>query len=225
MARRTRKSGFDDAVEVFSRLPWYVCVGLAVFAYALLHQLSQIAIPAASSPAHAASVMVATVAKTAGFIGQYLVPLIFLVSALVSWLSQRRRTRLLHEAESRTSSAPLRQMSWRDFERLVGAHFERLGYSVSLTPDGADGGVDVIARKGHETFLIQCKQWRATQVGGRGGPRAIRPHGRQRCDGRICSVDRTFQRRCEGIRGGAQYQLGGCAQPSASRWRGGKNCG
>ncbi|MCI1710827.1 MAG: restriction endonuclease [Chiayiivirga sp.] len=165
MARRTRKSGFDDAVEVFSRLPWYVCVGLAVFAYALLHQLSQIAIPAASSPAHAASVMVATVAKTAGFIGQYLVPLIFLVSALVSWLSQRRRTRLLHEAESRTSSAPLRQMSWRDFERLVGAHFERLGYSVSLTPDGADGGVDVIARKGHETFLIQCKQWRATQVG------------------------------------------------------------
>ena len=35
MARRTRKSGFDDAVEVFSRLPWYVCVGLAVFAYVI----------------------------------------------------------------------------------------------------------------------------------------------------------------------------------------------
>ncbi len=47
----------------------------------------------------------------------------------------------------------------------MGAHFERLGYGVTFTPDGADGGVDVIARKSSETFLIQCKQWRATQIG------------------------------------------------------------
>lgn len=83
----------------------------------------------------------------------------------MSWFAKRRRTNLLAEAESRAASAPLQQMSWREFEQVVGAHFERLGYSVSFTPDGADGGVDVVARKRSETFLVQCKQWRTTQVG------------------------------------------------------------
>lgn len=96
---------------------------------------------------------------------QYLAPFTLLLAALLSWIGKCRRTKLLAEAESRSHSAPLRDLSWREFEQLVGAHFERLGYAVSFTPDGADGGVDVAARKGSETFLIQCKQWRATQVG------------------------------------------------------------
>lgn len=87
------------------------------------------------------------------------------LAGLMSWLGQRRRAKLLAETQSRTASAPLQQPSWREFEQLAGAYFERMGYSVSFTPDGADGGVDVISRKGSETFLIQCKQWRATQVG------------------------------------------------------------
>lgn len=103
--------------------------------------------------------------RTAGVFLQYLAPAALLLAALLSWLGKRRRTKLLAEAETRAASAPLQQMSWRDFEQVVGAHFERLGYSVSFTPDGADGGVDVVARKGSETFLTQCKQWRATQVG------------------------------------------------------------
>jgi restriction system protein len=106
-----------------------------------------------------------TAFKTAGMFLQYLVPMALLLAALMSWSAKRRRTKLLAEAESRAASAPLQQMSWREFEQVVGAHFERLGYSVSFTPDGSDGGVDVVARMGSETFLIQCKQWRATQVG------------------------------------------------------------
>lgn len=30
---------------------------------------------------------------------------------------------------------------------------------------GADGGVDLVLRRGGEKFLVQCKQWRALKVG------------------------------------------------------------
>ncbi|MGQ0699311.1 MAG: restriction endonuclease [Panacagrimonas sp.] len=165
MARRKRKSDFDHTVEGLARLPWLLCLLLAPIAYLGFHQLAQIQPPAAHNVAEMGSTIGVTALKTAGMFLQYLAPMALLLAALMSWSAKRRRTKLLAEAESRAASAPLQQMSWREFEQVVGAHFERLGYSVSFTPDGADGGVDVVARKGSETFLIQCKQWRATQVG------------------------------------------------------------
>lgn len=165
MARRQRKSDFENIVEALSRLPWHVCLALAVVAYFGFHQLSQIQPPPAQSVAQMGNTFGITIFRTAGQILQYLAPVAFSLAALMSWIAKVRRARLLADAEIRTANAPLQQMTWREFEQLVGAHFERQGYAVDFTPDGADGGVDVIARKGRETFLIQCKQWRATQVG------------------------------------------------------------
>lgn len=165
MVRRKRKSDFDHAVEALARLPWPVCLALAPLAYLGFHQLALIQAPTVQTIGELGDSIGVTVFKTAGLFLQYLAPLALLLAALLTWAGKRRRTRLLAEAESRTASAPLQQLSWREFEQLVGAHFERLGYAVSFTPDGADGGVDVIARQGSETFLIQCKQWRATQIG------------------------------------------------------------
>lgn len=45
MPRRSRKSGFDDAVELIARLPWHVCLILAVVSWFGFHELSQIALP------------------------------------------------------------------------------------------------------------------------------------------------------------------------------------
>ena len=57
-------------------------------------------------------------------------------------------------------------MSWRQFEALVGAAFLRKGYAVAETGGGgADGGVDLVLKLKGETFLVQCKQWRALKVG------------------------------------------------------------
>ena len=57
-------------------------------------------------------------------------------------------------------------MSWREFELLVGEAFRLQGYSVTeLGGAGADGGVDLVLRKGNEKFLVQCKQWKAFKVG------------------------------------------------------------
>ncbi len=127
--------------------------------------MSLIEVPKASNAAELGAAYAPLVARTAGLFLQVIAPAACVFAAAISWFRKRRRTGLLKDAEVRTSVAPLAKLNWQEFEQLVGAHFERIGYSVSFTPQGADGGVDVIARKGSETFLIQCKQWRATQVG------------------------------------------------------------
>lgn len=49
---------------------------------------------------------------------------------------------------------------------LVGEAFRRRGFRVDETGGaGPDGGVDLVLKKGAETFLVQCKQWRALKVG------------------------------------------------------------
>ncbi|MFP3449609.1 restriction endonuclease, partial [Pseudomonas sp. SIMBA_067] len=53
-------------------------------------------------------------------------------------------------------------MSWREFERLVGEAYRRLGYVVNVVGQGgADGGVDLVLIRPREKILVQCKQWRA----------------------------------------------------------------
>lgn len=120
-----------------------------------------IELPKASNSAELGSAYTPLIARTAGLFLQVIAPAACVIAAFVSWFRKRRRTGLLKDAEVRTNAAPLANLTWLEFEELVGADFERLGYAVSFTPQGADGGVDVIARKGSETFLIQCKQWRA----------------------------------------------------------------
>jgi restriction system protein len=165
MARRSRKSGFEEMVEALSHLPWQVCIAVAPMAWLGFHWLAKLEPPPAKDVAQMGNSVAVMMFRTAGLFLQFLVPAALLLAALASWIGKRRRAKLLAEAESRRDSAPLRDLSWQEFEQVVGAHFERLGYAVTFTPAGADGGVDVVAREGSETFLIQCKQWRASQVG------------------------------------------------------------
>ena len=84
-------------------------------------------------------------------------------AALASFIRRVRRRKLL---DSQTGIDSLRQMSWREFEQLSGEAFRRQGYAIEETGlGGADGGIDLILRKGGLTTLVQCKQWRNRQVG------------------------------------------------------------
>ena len=51
----------------------------------------------------------------------------------------------------------------RDFEYLIAALYEQIGYKVQVTPTTRDGGYDVIARKDEvgqtEYILIECKRY------------------------------------------------------------------
>jgi len=59
----------------------------------------------------------------------------------------------------------LRGLDWRQFEDLVGAAYRLQGFTVLPTSPGADGGIDLVLTRGAERIFVQCKHWKAWQVG------------------------------------------------------------
>src|SRR5690606_35194698 len=102
---------------------------------------------------------------TLALIGQYVIPLAVLIGAVMSAYGRSKR-RGLHQRVSTSSDADiLNDMSWREFEMLVGEAFRRKGFTVRETGGaGPDGGVDLVLSAGTERYLVQCKQWRALKV-------------------------------------------------------------
>jgi restriction system protein len=85
--------------------------------------------------------------------------LVAAISAFHAW----RKGELL---ERQTGIGTFRTISWREFEELVGEAYRRKGYMVTENGGGgADGGVDLILRKGGEKLLVQCKHWKMDKVG------------------------------------------------------------
>ena len=165
MTRRRRRSDFDRWIESLAKLPWQVCLALVPVTWLVFHTLSQLRPPGEAEPGQLGGVIFFTILNTGGFFLQFLVPAALLIATSTSWVAQRKRKALLADITKRQDAAPLLKMSWQQFESLVAAYFEQQGYRVTMTSSGADGGVDAIAKRDGETFLIQCKQWRATQVG------------------------------------------------------------
>jgi restriction system protein len=96
---------------------------------------------------------------------QYLIPLALLGGAMASYLGRHKRARLIDGVIEKRPTHALRNMNWRDFELLVGEAFRMRGFAVAeRRVAGADGGIDLELQKGGETFLVQCKQWRAYKV-------------------------------------------------------------
>ena len=53
----------------------------------------------------------------------------------------------------------------REFEKLIRALFERMGYDARLTSFVSDYGADVIARKNEETIVVEVKKFQDQVVG------------------------------------------------------------
>ncbi|MHC9083783.1 restriction endonuclease [Luteimonas sp. RIT-PG2_3] len=151
---RGRRGFFDD----LARLPWPIIVVVAV----LGHVGIRYGIPAWLARQQG------PFAQALGVSSDALAPLawLFLIAclfcAVLSYASARKRRQLL---DTRTGLDSLAAIGWRDFERLVGEAFRKQGYTVEETGlGGADGGIDLILRKGRQRTLVQCKQWRCQQV-------------------------------------------------------------
>ena len=167
MGRRKRSSGAEDFIDVVAMMPPWAGVLLAVASYfALRYFASQPAPPTgAVQPGQMSGLVIRTMSSTLASIGQYLVPVFCLLGAFGSFIGRRRRARLLEGVKTSTSAAPLNDMSWREFEMLVGESFREQGYGVVETGGGgSDGGVDLIVRKDGKSYLVQCKQWKAFTV-------------------------------------------------------------
>jgi len=165
MARRRSGGALDDLVDLVAMLPWWAGVGLAVLAYVWLGSLAVSPI-APSTAVRPSEHVVAVLQGTAASIGRYLVPFICLLGAGSSAWRRAKRRSLVKEATRNDAAGAVARMSWREFEMLAGEAFRLDGYRVVETGGaGADGGVDLELHKAGETFLVQCKQWRAYKVG------------------------------------------------------------
>lgn len=93
----------------------------------------------------------------------YFIPGMIFLASFIS-LMKGLEKKLLHQKTKTIEE--IKAMSWRDFETFVGECFRRQDYFVQETGGGgADGGIDLVLRKGSEKVLVQCKQWRTYQVG------------------------------------------------------------
>ncbi len=158
MAKKT--STLDDLLYLASKLPWWSSLILAVASGVYLHSVSIAPTAITSDVQHLDSMMMHTVFKTLATIGQFVLPMIFVVGAMMSFFGRRKRAELLNTGHA------VNDFTWQEFELLVGEALRRQGFSIEETGTGGpDGGVDLIARKDGEKYLVQCKHWRAMQVG------------------------------------------------------------
>lgn len=160
MSQARTRSVFDDLTELVATLPWWAGVGLAIGTYVVLGTFAE--------PGQTSQTIRPADAVFRGFAtaGRYLVPFICLLGAALSVWRRTQRRNLAREVTKSGTTHTLNGMSWREFEQLVGEAFRLQGFRVLETGGGgADGGVDLKLTRRGETFLVQCKHWKAFKVG------------------------------------------------------------
>ncbi len=164
MARRKKDHAANVLVEVTALMPWWAGVALAVVSYFWLHSIAVKPLAAALQPGQAGSMVTTALWHGLATVGQYVLPLLFLMGAGISAFKRRQATQLHAAAANRADGVA--QGTWQEFEVLVGEYFRRQGFSaLDNGGGGPDGGVDVLLQKGSDRYLVQCKQWRARSVG------------------------------------------------------------
>jgi restriction system protein len=162
-----RKGELTLLMEAASKWPWKVSATLVPVSYIACHLIAAVfaKVPAPVSPANLGPVVIREGIHAFATLLQYVLPAIFCVAAVVSFIGRSRSIALYDDVTSE-SGINVANLSWRDFEALVGQGFRRRGFEVTERgAAGPDGGVDLGLAKGHERYLVQCKQWRAQQVG------------------------------------------------------------
>jgi restriction system protein len=165
MARR-KESGLEVLVELVSLLPPWLGVVLAVISYFALHAYASTPVAPLTSTKEIGAAMTTGIFRAVAMVMQYVVPVACLLGAGVSFLRRRKRAALHDEVASAIEPDALSLMTWQEFEQVVGEFLRRKGFTVAETGGGGpDGGIDLIAKRGSDRYLVQCKQWRARQVG------------------------------------------------------------
>jgi restriction system protein len=165
MARRSKNSTFEDLVLIASRLPWWLCLILATFAWFGLHALAMRPIAPPTPPINLSTVIIVQLVRTAASAAQYLVPMLLVVGACVSIVKRWQRRTLLDSVAEGGATSSVQNLTWQQFEQLTGEAFRRRGFTVTENATlGADGGIDLRLHKDGEKYLVQCKQWRALKV-------------------------------------------------------------
>ncbi len=164
MARR--QGFFADLMHIGLKLPWRAAVLLAAGSFLVFHfvVISTSAPAGTTTLAGLGNVVGHQFTHTFALFLQFLVPVGLIIGAIIGYFKQSQAKSLVRSA--RANPKAISEMTWREFERLVGEAFRQRGYTVTgFGGSGPDGGVDLGLVKNGERFLVQCKHWRRDQVG------------------------------------------------------------
>lgn len=151
-----------DAVAL---LPWWVGVALAVVSYLVFHTIAARPLPPID-PKQVAAAIPGMYLRAISQALQYVLPVLCVFGAAASFLRRRKREALVANTTASASADAVHGMSWQEFELLTAEAFRLQGFEVKEQGGPRpDGGVDLVLRRGTETYLVQCKQWRAFKVG------------------------------------------------------------
>jgi len=92
MVRRRKTSPAEDFIEIASKLPWWLALGLAVISFFLLHAFARQPLTAAPVPGQMTNFLMPVVLQGLATAGQYILPILFCAAALLSWVQQRKRS-------------------------------------------------------------------------------------------------------------------------------------
>ncbi|MBG6288401.1 restriction endonuclease [Pseudomonas nitroreducens] len=167
MARRRKTNAFEDLIFIASRLPWWVSLLIAFAAWLILHPIAISKPPVVTTPQQMGEMAIGQMGRSLAMFGQYLLPLAFIFGAIGSVFARIKRKNLAaNVANARETGQTIDGISWCDFELLVSETFRRKGFTViEKGGSGPDGGVDLVLHLGTDKYLVQCKQWKAINVG------------------------------------------------------------
>jgi restriction system protein len=161
-----RKGELVLLMEVASKWPWKVSAALVPISFVTCYLIAR-AFAHTAAPTDLAALgpnVIRQAVHAFATLLQYVLPAIFLVAAVVSFVRRSRAAKLLDDVRT-DPTGDITALSWQDFEILVGEGFRHRGFAVTERGGaGPDGGVDLALSRGSERFLVQCKQWRARQV-------------------------------------------------------------
>lgn len=148
MPKQRKLDAAEVLTDLLARLPWWLGPAAAVGTYVAATQLGPLVI---SDDAWERTWPVF------GAIGAA----VLMAASMAAAAERRSRAALLAKTASLEA---LCSMHWRRFEDLCAEAYRRKGYTVSLTANGADGGVDLVLRKGPQRIYVQCKRYKRRQI-------------------------------------------------------------
>jgi len=147
---------------LLTRVPFWVGPVLALLVFLILRYL----VPSVFYRENPDSPMQSSMNKTLAGFARAIAPILAGV-VLALWLGAEAKKFLdRHLLDKTEGIGDIRNMTWREFESLVGEAYRRQGYDVQETGSASgDGGIDLILERGGERVAVQCKQWLNRQVG------------------------------------------------------------
>jgi len=163
MARRKKETPLNVLLDFAANISWKISVPIAIISYIGFHYVASMPLSPPKDIHSFSNSIYQTLLISFSTALQYIIPLVFIIGALVSVFKSKGRRKLLDEQSSLES---VRAMSWQEFELLVGEAFRRKGYEVKENGGGgADGGIDLVLNKNGKKSIVQCKRWKTFSIG------------------------------------------------------------